>query len=180
MKSTTIFSGAFLGAEVAASAWGPHAPEVLVTDEIWQSVGKLLHDAEHVHFSLRADEVMRGMSVVRDDEGELFLTTRCVAYPTNVSAHRLAMLEARQMINSALASSIRNPARKGHACKTPNVRIEIAALDSRSFEIRMYESVRIAGSERNARPEKPAGSSSSGVDGGQQAVAYEATLSAAS
>ena len=180
MKSTTIFSGAFLGAVVAASAWGPHKPEPLVTDEIWNTVAKLLRDAENVHFDLRMDDVMQHMSVVRDDEGDLFLMTRSVARPTEFSAHRLAMLEARQMVNSALASSIRNPARNGHAGKIPDVQVEIAALDSRSFGILMYEPISVAGGGRKAQPEKPAEASSTPVEPNPQAVADGTALTAAS
>ena len=180
MKRTAIFSGAFLGTVVMTSAWGPQTPQLLVSDEIWQTVGKLLHDSEDVHFSLPVDDVMQRMSVLRDEEGGLFLMTRSIAVPTDASAHRLAMLEARQMVNSALASSIRNPARQGHACKAPDVQIDIAPLDRHSFEILMYEPISVIGSACKSQPEAPAESSSTRVDDGQQGVAYESAFTAAS
>ena len=180
MKRTAIFTGAFLGTIVVTSAWGPQTPQVLVSDEIWQTVGKLLHDSEDVHFHLRLHDVMLRMSVVRDEQDDLFLMTRGVAFPTDVSAHRLAMLEARQMVNSALASSIRNPARQGHASRATDVQIDIAPLDSYSFEILLYEPIRVSGRERKAQPEKPFDASSTRTDQSAGAIAQEAALTAVS
>jgi len=178
MKRTVLFTGMFLGAVVATSAWGPQKAERLVSDEIWGMLQSLLHDSNGMHFSFCREDPMQHMSIVGNDEGDLYLMSRLVAYPTDFRSFRLAMLEARQLVNSALAASIRNPARSGHDGAVPDVQIEFAALNSRSFEILVYETIRFGKSEddREMGAESPA----PGPDDRQHPGPHEATLAATS
>ena len=176
MKRTVLFTGMFLGAVVATSAWGPQKAETLVSDEIWRMLQGLLHDSNDLHFSFCRQDPMQHMSIVGNDEGDLYLMSRLVAYPSDIPTYRLAMLEARQLVNSALAASIRNPARNGHDRAVPDVQIEIAALGSRSFEILMYEPIRVGRSEVDS--EEGAECPDPGLDGRQHPSPLEPTLAA--
>jgi len=178
MKRTVLFTGMFLGAVVATSAWGPPKAETLVSDEIWSMLNALLHDSNDLHFSFCREDPMQHMSIVGNDEGDLYLMSRLVAYPTDIPAYRLAMLEARQLVNSALAASIRNPARNGHNGTVPEVQIEIAALGSRAFEILMYEPIRVGRNEVDR--EKGAECPGPGLDDRQHPSPLEPTLAATS
>ena len=178
MQGTVLFSGVFLGAVVATSAWGPQQAEILVSDEIWRMLNVLLHDSNDMHFSLCSENPMQRLSIVRNDAGDLYLMSRLVAYPTEIRAYRLAMLEARQLLNSALAASIRNPARNGHDGATPEVQIEVAAVDRRAFEIVIYEQIR-AGKSADDR-EIGAKSPDAEVDNREHPNPLEATLAATS
>jgi len=180
MQGTVLFSGEFLGGVVAASAWGPQPAETLVSEEVWRTLGALLHESNDVHFSLCEEDPMQQLSIVGNDKGDVYLMSRLVAVPCDIPACRLAMLEARQLLNTAVAASIRNPARNGQDGTVPEVRIEIAALHGRCFEILMYESIRVARREGHTHREKCVEFPGPGPENRQLPNPREATLTAAS
>ena len=139
---TAIFTGVFLGAVVVSSAWGSPAAEGILTDDIWARVDRLLRDADSPRLSIDCTDVMQRVSIVRGEDESLYLMTSIVAYPLGFASCEMAMLQARQLVDAAVAASDACDPGASRGCKVASVEFEIVTVEGEAFEILLYEPIR--------------------------------------
>ena len=143
LQRKAIFTGMFLGSMVVSSAWGTPPEEPILSAEIWQGVARLLRDGESPHLSIDCRDVMQAVSIVRDPDGDLYLQTSSVAHLVGLVSRQAAMAGALKLLKEALAASLAVPTGHSVCCAGEPVQIEIVDRDGASFEILLYEPIRV-------------------------------------
>jgi len=134
MKHAAFFAAVFLGAIFLTWAGRPLAAQGIVSDEIWQLADRLLHDTGNPKLNIDFNDVMGRMSIVSDDQGNLFLRTNIVVYPQEVEAYVTAIEEALAAAQRFALSSSRNG-------MTAFAEYEVVEADDHSVEILLYEAL---------------------------------------
>jgi hypothetical protein len=138
MKRAAFITAVFLGAIILTWAGRPLAAQGIASDEIWQLADSLLHERGSPHLNIDFNEVMGRMSIVSDDEGNLYLMTNIVVYPHEVDAYATAVEEA-------LAAAHRFALASGRSGMVAFAEYEIVEVDNDSVEILLYEALGAGG-----------------------------------
>jgi len=144
MKRTTYSAWVSLAIIVLSCYWRPLAAQGIVSDDIWQLVDSLLHDADSPQLNIDLNDVLGRMSITADEAGNLYLMTSIVVYPQEVDAYAAAIEEA---------LTVSNRFASGHTSSGTMAiaEYEIVMLDNNSVEILLYESLGTGDANPSAR-----------------------------